>query len=162
MGLKEDLGKYGSIGIDSCVFIYLIENNPEFADFAEFVVSAVTEGRVAGIASTVTLMEVLVKPLRENNAELAALYEVMLKGMPNLSMNSVSVPIALKAAEIRAKYNFKTPDSILLATTAENGGEAFITNEPKLVKFEDLDVLILKDYAPEIQKKTQTPPNKQN
>lgn len=144
--LKQQLAKYAAYGIDTCVFIYLFENHPRLADLAELVINNVVEGNSKGIASVINMMEVLVKPLKDGDSKLAVLYELMLRKMPNLTVVDVDVPIAIAAAGIRAKHGFRSPDSILLATTMENGGDAFITNEPRLKRCESIEVLVLGDY----------------
>ncbi len=144
--LRQALLKHDFCGVDTCVFIYLFENHPEFADAAGMVVDNIVEGRSKGITSVLNLMEILVKPLRDGDTRLATAYEVLFRGMPNLEVYEVSIPVALKAADIRARNGLRSPDSILLATTVMNGGDVFITNEPKLKRFQDINVLVLGDY----------------
>jgi predicted nucleic acid-binding protein len=52
----------------------------------------------------------------------------------------------LQAAQIRAKYNFKTPDAIFIATAIEEGAEVFITNDIRLKKMDEINCIVLSDY----------------
>ena len=53
--------------------------------------------------------------------------------------------VSEKTAEIRAKFNFKTPDVIQMATASICGADLIITNDKKLKKFQEIRVLILDD-----------------
>ncbi|MCD4792495.1 MAG: hypothetical protein K8R54_04620 [Bacteroidales bacterium] len=51
------------------------------------------------------------------------------KSSSKLNMN---VPISIKAAKIRAESNYKTPDSIQLATAITESYDIFLTNNKRL------------------------------
>lgn len=48
---------------------------------------------------------------------------------PNLTVLSITAPIAQHAAELRATRNLKTPDAIQLAAALDHGTRALITND---------------------------------
>jgi len=50
----------------------------------------------------------------------------------------VDETIAREGAAIRSRYNFRTPDSIQLATAVRLGADAFVTKDEKLRRFERL------------------------
>ncbi|WP_273698707.1 PIN domain-containing protein [Syntrophothermus sp.] len=62
-------------------------------------------------------------------------------------MNLLTLPIAVRSAQIRAEYRLRTPDAIQLATAIESQATLFVTNDLKLPgKVGPLTVLFLKDY----------------
>ena len=63
------------------------------------------------VTSTVTLLEVLVHPLRSNNRELATEYRDILLNSKQMTLE-VSNAIAEQAAQLRAPHNIRTPDAI--------------------------------------------------
>jgi len=54
--------------------------------------------------------------------------------------------VAERAAEIRAQYQYRTPDAIQLATGLEHDATLFITNDKRLKNFLELTVLVLDDF----------------
>ena len=68
----------GPVAVDTAVFIYLIEGHPEFAPMVRPLFEAADGGDVELVTSGVTLLEVLVVPLRAGDDALAARYEALL------------------------------------------------------------------------------------
>jgi len=65
-------------------------------------------------------------------------------------MVEISERTAEAAGRLRGRFPFlKTIDAIQLAAALEVGAEAFLTNDAKLQKFNELKVLVLKDYLQE-------------
>nr|WP_262511949.1 PIN domain-containing protein [Marinilabilia rubra] len=60
-----------------------------------------------------------------------------------MEMLDINADIAKKTAEIRAKYGFKTPDAIQLASALHSGSDFFITNDNQLNKFKELKVILV-------------------
>ena len=77
MGLLSDLGQ-GPVALDSSIFIYFIEEHPLFLPVVEPVFASIAARDVAAVTSSLTLLEVLVRPLRANLRELATEYEQIL------------------------------------------------------------------------------------
>ena len=53
--------------------------------------------------------------------------------------------ILLRAADIRAHYELRTPDAIMLATAAESGATLVITNDSAWRRIREIDVVLLRD-----------------
>ena len=70
----DDL-KGKTVGLDTAPLIYFIEENPAYIETVRFFFEAMERGDFLVVTSTVTLLEVLVHPLRSNNRELATEYE---------------------------------------------------------------------------------------
>ena len=133
------------LGLDTAPLIYLIEDHPAYADrLARFFESA-RQSRVRMVTSVVTLVEVLVKPLREGQLALIERYRNILVNSAELTTLPVTREIAERAARLRAAYSLRTPDAIQVATALTAGAAAFLTNDAGLRKVGDLEVLTLAD-----------------
>ena len=143
-----DLNRYDRICLDTSPFIYFIEENPRYVSVVEKIFTEISGGNIFGISSYVTLLEVLVKPLKEGALEIANEYRDLLVGNIFLGMFPLDDQVAEKAAELRAKYDgnglkLKTPDAIQIATGILNEAEIFLTNDTDLKQIEEIEVIVL-------------------
>jgi predicted nucleic acid-binding protein len=97
--------------------------------------------------STITLLEVLVKPLKTNNFDLVEKYKTLLCQSDTFEICDLDVEIAGKAAELRAKYQLKNPDAIQVATAICRFADYFLTNDKQLKIVSELSVLILDELV---------------
>ena len=134
---------YRRIGLDTNVIIYYIEEHPVFLKKVEPLIDRIVEGKAIGITSYVTLLELLVKPIKEERFDLVEQYKTIL--MTQLEMVPLDESVSLRAAELRAKYGIKTPDAIQLASVIFKNGDVFITNDGRLDAVEEINVLTLRD-----------------
>ena len=134
---------YSQIGLDTNVLIYYIEEHPVFLKKVEPIIDRIAEGKATGITSYVTLLEMLVKPIKEKRFDLVEQYKEILTS--ELDMVPLDESVSLKAAELRAKYGIKTPDAIQLASVISKNGEVFITNDGRLDTVKEIKVLTLSD-----------------
>lgn len=134
---------YRRIGLDTNVIIYYIEEHPIFLEKVEPLIDRIIEGKAIGITSYVTLLELLVKPIREEKFDLVEQYKTILT--TQLETVALDEKVALKAAELRAKYGIKTPDAIQLASVISKNGDVFITNDGRLDAVEEIKVLSVSD-----------------
>ena len=77
MGLMAEVGS-GPVGIDTAVFIYFIEEHPEYLSTVLPVFQAIDLGELRAATSTLTLLETIVVPYRQGNSALADRYEALL------------------------------------------------------------------------------------
>ena len=122
----------GVVGFDTMVFIYHFQDDPRYAPVTADVLRALEEGLFRGVASTLLLTELLVHPLRAGAAAEARDIYVLLTSFPNLDLVAPDSRIAFRAAELRAEGRLRTPDALHLATSAERGAAAFLTNDRRL------------------------------
>lgn len=141
--LEGFLRKHKRIGLDSNILIYFIEAHPLSHTLTQKIFESIETGRNLGICSTLSLLEVLVQPYRKNNDELVNQFYALLTTYPHLVWIGLSVEIADLGARLRAKYQLKTPDAILLATAIHSGATGFIGNDAQLKQIIELDVLAL-------------------
>ncbi len=145
MELLIDLGQ-GPVGLDSSIFIYLIEEHAEYLPAVEPVFSAISAGILTAVTSSLTLLEVLVQPLRANLPALAEKYEKILTQSSGVRMIPLDVPILRAAAQLRAVTAMKTPDAIQLASALAAGCTAFLTNDRRIPSVSGLPILRAQDY----------------
>ena len=147
MTLSEELIRINSIFIDTAPIIYYIEAHPQFGPLAKEVVIAFQSGDLNAFCSVITLAEVLPKPVEKGDEKLVRKFAEFLKHGRNLTMIDISEGTAEAAGKLRGRYPFlKTVDAIQLATALDVRAGAFLTNDVKLQHFNELKVLILKDY----------------
>ncbi|MBW6471125.1 MAG: PIN domain-containing protein [Methanosarcinaceae archaeon] len=141
--MKSILNSYQTIGIDTMVFIYLLEDHPIFAEISANIFECVESGKVSGITSVITLLEIAVKPKRDKNKSASDDYRRFISNFPNLEIIDVNDEICEIASTLRADYNLKTPDAIQIATSIEMGASVFITNDKMLNIVDDIEILLL-------------------
>ena len=148
MGIEDVLKLHTHWAIDTAPIIYYIEEHPKYLPIVDKIfprLSSATNS-VYAISSIFTLTEVLPQPLRQNEFELAQRYRNFLLKSRNFVLFPVDAIIAEHAAQIRAQYQYRTPDAIQLATGVEHNATLFITNDKRLKNFSDLTVIALDDF----------------
>ena len=150
--LRRRLRQAGRIGVDSMVFIYLIEDHPKYAELARAVLEAVEQGECEGVAAVIVLTEVLAKAEEAGADDLAQAYRALITGFPHLSVAAIGVEEAVRAAELRAAAvragrSLRGIDALMLATTELAGANVFVTNDRGLAGLrEGPEVIILDDF----------------
>ena len=139
------LVKGKTVFIDTAPFIYFIEKNSRYHDLMKPVISLIDTLETQGVTSTITLLEVLVHPLRDGNKKLAERYKEILLTSNGLQTYEVSHEISERAALLRAKHGLRTPDAIQLATALVSKADCFLTNDPALKKVKEVKVIVLDD-----------------
>jgi len=146
VGLLRAVGA-GPVALDTCVFIYLIKEHPDHLPILAPLYAAVDAGQLPAVTSALTILEVLVVPLRHGDAALAVRYEALLRGSRGLETVDVSAAILRDAAALRASTGLRTPDAIQLATALARGCSALVTNDRAFPSVRGLRVLQLRDFA---------------
>jgi predicted nucleic acid-binding protein len=93
------------------------------------------------------LLEIAIKPLRLGRPEVADAYELLIGDITNLTINTVDGRSARIGAELRAKYGLRTPDSLQIGACIASGAEAFVTNDRRLRRVTEIDVVVLNDFV---------------
>ena len=139
------LARHRNIGLDTPVFIFQIEENPKYVDLTHQVFTWIGSPRNIAVTSTITMLEVLVQPHRESDEERIDNFYAMLSTYPHLRWIDVNLDIADRAAQVRARFNLRTPDAIQAATALVAASTGFISNDPAFRRIPDLEVIILDD-----------------
>ncbi len=139
------VGKF--VAFDSAPLIYYIEQHPQYAPVTEDLFSAVDRGGSHAMTSVLTLLEVLVRPIRSGLIELAHEYRELLSSSRGVSLFPVGAETCELSARLRAKYDWiRAPDAIQVATALQNGAELIVTNDDRWRRLTEIQVLILRDY----------------
>jgi len=141
--MEELRGKV--VGLDTMVFIYHFEENQAYSPLTFSIFESLEKGNFNGITSILTLLEILVKPKKENNLLLTERYKLLFETFPNLQVKELNENIADIASSLRANYNVNTPDAIQIATSLEAQADIFITNDASLKKVTEIKVLLLSE-----------------
>ena len=120
------------VGLDTAPLIYLIEQHPVYLQVTRLFFRALERGEFRVVTSVVTLLEVLVYPLRQGNSTLAQQYRDILFNAGNLTTVQVSPEVAEVAAQLRATQNLRPLDAIQMATAICEEATFFLTNDARL------------------------------
>jgi len=123
-----------TIGLDTAPIIYFIEQHAAYIDRVRPFFVGLSRGDFRVVTSTVTLLEVLVNPLRRGDESLAHRYNGILLSEPNIATLPVTAAVVQSAVELRSRHNLKTPDSIQLAVAIAEGATTFFTNDRRIPK----------------------------
>jgi predicted nucleic acid-binding protein len=136
------------ICIDSSILIYHLEDIGPYNKLTKILIREAANYRAACIISALTITELLTKPYSLKDGEKIRLFKEFIRSLPNTTIKAIDYEIALKAAYVRAEYNLRTPDSMILATAFHTGCQLFITNDIALkkIKSDMLQIIILDDY----------------
>lgn len=147
---SKRLSRAKVIGLDTPLFIYILEDNPRYGELARITLNGIEKGRWQGVTSTITLMEITVRPWQLGLETVAREYESVLVHFPNLSIVDVDRTVVRAAAQLRGKYNIAPPDALQVAASLSFGAKAFLTNDKRLIKLQELiDVILLDDSVEE-------------
>ena len=145
--MKEIISKYSIVALDTVIFIYHFEKSKTYFKLTKEIFSRLDENQdFSAITSILTLLEVSVKQIEDSRDDLLKEYSDKLLYDNKLTTLMIEQDVAIKAAELRAKYRIRTPDAIQIATSIIGNAGAFITNDIALKKVKEIVVLILDDF----------------
>ena len=119
------------IFFDTNLFIYLLEDEAVRGRRVADILDKMPERHDELVTSTLTLGEILVKPLALGDAEWAKRYEVVFSS-PGVFLVSFDTASARIYARLRQDKTLKPPDAIQLACAGAARCDLFITNDDRL------------------------------
>lgn len=137
-------GRTGIV-LDTMLWIYLFEDHPQFGAVCEQLVEKLGDGFFGGVVTAVTAAELLVKPLKQDRADIADSYRDALRGIPNLEMVGISPACGFMAGALRARYGLPLPDMIQAAVALQAERPMLVTNDKALCKVSEVDVVLLEE-----------------
>ena len=144
MSRIDDLLKENNlIFLDTAVFIYHFEANPHYLPTTKTIFKNIEAGKIQGLTTTITLAEIVTKPLENGQIEAVEDYKYLLNNFPNLTIADINQKIAIIGAGLRAKYKFKLPDALQLAGGIAHKAALFITNDKRIQKVKEIKVVTL-------------------
>lgn len=144
--IVDVLSRHSVIGLDTMIFVYGFEAPSPLATLSHDVLDAVETGTITAVTSDVTIMEMMVRPLQLGRPEIAAGYEDLLTQFPNLTIAPLARAAVRQAAELRARFGLQALDALQLAACITSGATAFVTNDLRLRRVTDMDIVILDDF----------------
>jgi uncharacterized protein len=115
---------------DTNLYIYLFENYAAFSQMTAALRTRMLQRGDQLFTSTLSLGEILVKPLEARNLALADQYEIAIKATSVLL--SLDANAAKIYAGLRSDRSLRAPDAIQLACAASARVDLFITNDARL------------------------------
>lgn len=146
--LRRRLAGVTKIGVDTAPFIYHFEENPTYLpivrDMFGHVDNSANQAKI--YTSGISLLEALIYPLKKQDEMLINRYRTFFLEAKRVELIPVTEAVFLAASVIRAHYNLRTPDALQLGACIQHGCEVFITNDRRLKRVSEIDVLVLADY----------------
>jgi predicted nucleic acid-binding protein len=133
----------GPVALDTAVFIYYIEEHPDYLPFVEPLFAEVDAGTRDAVTSALTLLEVLVVAYRAGDVALAERYERLLTRSRGLHLVDLDRRQLRTAAQLRALYRLRTPDALQIAAALTAQCQTFVTNDRELPEIPGLRVVQL-------------------
>jgi len=138
-------GKF--FAFDTSPLIYYIEQDLQYSPIADDLFDAIHLDKARAMTSVITLLEVLVQPLRRGRLDLAHEYRRILAGSKGISLCPIDADICELSAKLRSDYHWiRTPDAIQVATALRNGAELIVTNDERWRRLAEIQVVVLKDF----------------
>lgn len=146
--LNHLLASKTRIGMDTSPFIYYFERHPSYFTLVHEIVDYVENTSTATlVTAALTLLEILVFPLRSNRLDLVAQYRTVLTETTYLELIDLNASIMITSAELRAKYNLRTPDAIQIGACIHRGADLFVTNDKTFRQVQEVETLVLDDFV---------------
>ena len=101
-------------------------------------------GQVEVVCSELVIAEALVRPIRENHADLEAAFRAVFAA-PEVQLVAATRQLWEHAAHLRAATGLKTPDALHAATALHAGCDLFVTNDTDFRRVPGLPVVMLDD-----------------
>ena len=147
MALADEIPHGSRIAFDTnaIIYIYFVEEHTQFFPVLRPVFAMLANGQATGVVSVVTLLEVLVRPLRLDRHDLAQRYRDVLSH--NLAITALDVMISERAASLRAALRLAVVDAVIAATALECSCTHLVTNDPAFRNVDGMRILVIGEYV---------------
>ena len=139
------LPEHGRVYLDANCFIYSVEGVEPYYSILKPLWRVVSSKQLTIVTSEITLLEVLVKPLKMGDFDMANDFRTLLHQSPEVQMIPITQIILEGAAKLRATTNIKTPDAIYATTASSHQCVLFMTNDKVFRQATGIPVQILDD-----------------
>ena len=140
------LPESGAVYVDAQVLIYTVERFPTYIDALLPLWQASKTGQLEIVTSELSVLEVMVGPIRTGNQRLINSYERLLTGT-EIRLIPIDVTVLANAAKLRAQTSLRTPDAIHAATASLANCNTFVTNDLGFRSLQSFNVQILRDIV---------------
>jgi predicted nucleic acid-binding protein len=114
MKIADALKAVKRLYIETAPLIYYVEENPTYVDKMDAIIATVMGGSIEAVSSVLTLTEILIHPLKQDNTQLEQEYRTILLHSRAYRLLPITAQVAISAAGLRARYNLRTPDALLV------------------------------------------------
>ncbi len=143
MKISDALEGIQRLYIETAPLIYYVEENPTYVARMDAIIAAIENRPIEAVSSVITLAEVLTHPFKLGDARLEQEYRDILLNSEEFRLLPVTSRIAESAADLRARYNLRTPDALHVAAGMDTGCDAFLTNDAGIKRVTEIVVLVL-------------------
>ncbi len=134
----------GPVYLDSSGFIYSVERIEPYAGMLDSLWQQAKRGQFSIVTSDLTVLETLVKPLREGDAIVEGLFRSLLEAR-EVTLIPATRLLWEEAARLRAATGLKTPDALHAAAALHAECALFVTNDSDFRRLKSLEVAVLGD-----------------
>lgn len=136
--------------LDTMFFIYHFEQDTRFLRLTTEVLNLIENGEIQCSTSYLTVMEILVKPTKEDRQDLVEEYKMVFETFPNLNLVPLEKTVVYKAAYFRSFYNLKPADSIQIASATVSNSDLFLTNDKDLIGIKEIKIEYMEKIIKEV------------
>ena len=134
----------GLVYLDASGLIYSMERVEPYRTLLEPMWQEAQADNITIVSSPVLVIEALVKPLRDGNAEIESQYRELFASNA-VRLLDASYQVFEEASRLRAATGLKIPDALHAATALLAGCALFITNDTDFRRVRGLPVVVLDD-----------------
>jgi predicted nucleic acid-binding protein len=135
----------GPVYADVQIIIYSVEKHPTYAPLLRPLWESVAKGYHEVVSSELTILEVLVGPLRKGDSALEIDYENFFV-CPGIRLLPITPSILRAGARLRATLSsLRTPDALHAATASSCGATLLLTNDVAFRRAPVIPVVVLDD-----------------
>ena len=128
---------------ETAPLIYYVEEHPMYVAKMDAIIAAIEERPIEAVSSVITLTEVLTQPVKLGNTRLEQEYRDILLYSREFRLLPITSRIAESAADLRARYNLRTPDALHVAASIDARCDMFLTNDTGMKRVTEIAVLLL-------------------
>lgn len=133
--------------MDTSIFIYFMERHPRYAPPLRSLFAEADAGQRRLVTSAITLLEVLVAPIKRHDPELIYRYLRILRTNRSLQVVPLNRRLLVSAAILRAQTSARTPDALQLAAAISTRCATFLTNDRRMPHTSGLKIVQLDDFC---------------
>ena len=139
------LGK--RVYLESNVFIYFLQQDPQRFAVAAELVDAAHRGRFAAVTGDAVVAEVMVLPYRSADTEMIERVRAFFDTPRLFDIRTHRAPDFDAAARLRGERRLSMMDALHLATAVNSSCEYFVTNDSRIPDIEGVAIVRLSDLV---------------
>ena len=143
MNIRDALRGVQRLYTETAQLIYYVEEHPTYVAKMDAIIAAIEEQSIEAVSSVITLTEVLTQPFKLGNTRLEQEYRDILLYSREFRLLPITSRIAESAADLRARYNLRTPDALHVAAGIDARCDTFLTNDTGMKRVTEIAVLVL-------------------